>query len=55
MKNYARQNLIVRFAKLDSPVFLDRKELNTKELDLQALINISPLYHEAQKSLGEVF
>jgi hypothetical protein len=41
-KNFAGQNQAVRFAKLDSPVFLDRIELNTKELDLQALIDISP-------------
>jgi hypothetical protein len=41
-KNSAGQNWTVRFAKLDSPVFSDRTELNTKELDLQALIDISP-------------
>jgi hypothetical protein len=44
-KNSTGQNQIVRFAKLDSPVFLDRAELNTKELGLQALINISPFFH----------
>jgi hypothetical protein len=42
MKNSAGQNWIVRFTKPDSPIFLDRTELNTKELDLQALIDISP-------------
>jgi hypothetical protein len=41
-KNSAGQNQIVRFAKLDSPIFPDRTKLNTKELDLQALIDISP-------------
>jgi hypothetical protein len=41
-KNSAGQNWIVRFAKPDSPVFPDRVELNTKELGLQALIDISP-------------
>jgi hypothetical protein len=43
MKNYAGQNWIIRFAKPDSPVFLDRIELNTKELGRDALIDISPL------------
>jgi hypothetical protein len=38
----AGQNWTVRFAKLDSPVFPDRTELNTKELGIQALIDISP-------------
>jgi hypothetical protein len=41
-KNSAGQNRIVWFAKPDSPVFPDRAKLNTKELDLQALIDISP-------------
>jgi hypothetical protein len=30
------------WAKSDSPVFLDRTKLNTKELGLQVLIDISP-------------
>jgi hypothetical protein len=38
----AGQNRIVQFAKLDSLIFLDRIELNKKELGLQALIDISP-------------
>ncbi len=38
----AGQNRTVQFAKLDSLVFPDRTELNTKELGLQALIDISP-------------
>jgi hypothetical protein len=42
MINFARQNRIVWFAKLDSSVFPDRTELNTKELGLEALIDISP-------------
>jgi hypothetical protein len=41
-KNSAGQNRIVRFAKLGSPIFSDRVELNTKELVIQALIDISP-------------
>jgi hypothetical protein len=41
-KNSTRQNQIVWFAKPDSPVFSNRAELNTKELGLQALIDISP-------------
>jgi hypothetical protein len=42
-KNSARQNRTVRFAKPNSLVFSDKTELNTKELGLQALIDISPL------------
>jgi hypothetical protein len=42
MINPAEQNRIVQFAKPDSPFFLDRTELNTKEVDLQYLIDISP-------------
>jgi hypothetical protein len=45
MKNSAEQNRIVRFTKSDSPIFPDRTELNTKELVLQALIDIFPLCH----------
>jgi hypothetical protein len=41
-KNSAGQNWTVRFAKPDSPIFSDITELNTKELGLQALIDISP-------------
>jgi hypothetical protein len=41
-KKSAGQNRIVWFAKLDSPVFPNRAEPNTKELELQALIDISP-------------
>jgi hypothetical protein len=41
-KNSTGQNWTVRFAKPDSPVFSDRTELNTKELGLQDLIDISP-------------
>jgi hypothetical protein len=53
MKNFAGQNRIVRFAKPDSPVFPDRIELNTKELGLQALIDISPpLSLSTKKVLG---
>jgi hypothetical protein len=56
MINSAGQNWIVRFVKLDSPVFLDRIELNTKELGFQGLIDISPpLPLSTQKSVGEVF
>jgi hypothetical protein len=44
---------IVRFAKLDNPVFLDRTKLNRKELSFQALIGISPpLSLSTQKLLG---
>jgi hypothetical protein len=32
----------LELSKPDSPVFSDRTELNTKELDLQALIDIFP-------------
>jgi hypothetical protein len=41
-KNSTGQNRTVRFAKLGSPIFPDKTELNTKELGLQALIDISP-------------
>jgi hypothetical protein len=41
-KNSAGQNQIVRFAKSDSLIFPDTAGLNTKELGLQALIDISP-------------
>jgi hypothetical protein len=41
-KNSAGQNQIVQFAKPDNSVFLDRTELNTKELSLHTLIDISP-------------
>jgi hypothetical protein len=40
MKNSTVQNRIVRFVKPDSPVYPNRIELNTKELCLQALIDI---------------
>jgi hypothetical protein len=46
MINSARQNQIVQF-------FLDRTELNIKELSFQALIDISsPLSLSTQKVLG---
>jgi hypothetical protein len=52
-KNSAGQNRIVWFAKLDSPVFPNRAEPNTKELDLQALIDISSSFViKHQKVLG---
>jgi hypothetical protein len=41
-KNYVGQNWKIRFIKSDSLIFPDRIELNTKELVLQALIDISP-------------
>jgi hypothetical protein len=41
-KNSTGQNQIVWFTKSDSPVFLDKRELNTKELGTQDLIDISP-------------
>jgi hypothetical protein len=43
------------WAKSDSPFFLDRTELNTKELGLQALIDISPPFSLSTKNVGEVF
>jgi hypothetical protein len=53
MKNSAGQNWIVQFAKPNSLVFPDRTELNTKELGLQALIDISPSFViKHQKVLG---
>jgi hypothetical protein len=62
MISSAGQNWIVQFAKPDSPVFSDRTELNTKffhtelntkELNFQALIDISPpLSLSTQKVLG---
>jgi hypothetical protein len=39
-KNSVGQNRIVRFVKSDSSVFSDRAELNTKELGVQALIDM---------------
>jgi hypothetical protein len=41
-KNPAGQNRTIRFAKSGSPVFPDKTEVNTKELGLQDLIDISP-------------
>jgi hypothetical protein len=52
MINSTGQNRIVRFTKPNSPVFLDRTEQNTKELGLQALIDISPLSLSTKKVLG---
>jgi hypothetical protein len=40
---------------LDSPIFPDRAELNTKELVLQALIDISPPLSLSTKNIGHVF
>jgi hypothetical protein len=45
-KNSVGQNWTFRFAKLGSLAFPDKTELNTKELGLQALLDISlPLCH----------
>jgi hypothetical protein len=52
MKNSAGQNRIVWFAKSDSSVFSDRIELNTKELGLQVLIDISPPLSLSTKCWG---
>jgi hypothetical protein len=41
-ENSTGQNQTVQFVKPDSPIFSDRTKLNTKELGLQALIDISP-------------
>jgi hypothetical protein len=52
-KNSAGQNQIVQFVKPDNSVFLDRTELNTKELSLHTLIDISPPFViKHQKVLG---
>jgi hypothetical protein len=49
------QNRTVQFVKLDNPIFLDITELNTKELGLQALIDISSPLSLSTKNVGEVF
>jgi hypothetical protein len=41
-ENSTGQNQTVQFVKPDSQIFSDRTKLNTKELGLQALIDISP-------------
>jgi hypothetical protein len=52
MINSTGQNRMVRFAKLNSPVFPDRTELNTNELGFQALIYISPPLSLSTQMLG---